>query len=1298
MILSWYDKKVVFEFYDIKNNKKEKFKDKDTSDIETLKKNDIDFKSNKIENKGNFYFTHNMTKDKSKQPEKFGYDINTTNVDCYVKGNALICDEQKIDFSQAVEEQGLSVNLNKNYIEISGSDLSYVDPVITYSFNITYRNVVMFGASDICTNAMCNGITINPLYTFTSSDYNSVSTSDNSRYNTGSSTSGMSAIKMYANLSSFKLSDITLVNWTFEGYGESAGTNIYLWNFTANNWTYFNNLTQSELTRNMIFYEDDYFINITSNLTYLFVRRLSSNSNLYCDFASLSITYDDLIINSPTSNQEILNTLSTTLNTSQAGYNQTIWYTWNSGIKNYTLCTNSNECQATITFPRQGYYNLSVYANKSDGTITSKNVNNLFVGNYSYQENADWNVSGGTWNAPSYLFFNSVDGDWNTYAYTSNSYLSTGYGFLNYSFNNRGIFVNSSWQVKDNVGIINLTLNNQCFDTSKNISLKFTSFEGSDSSSSYSEWLCFNYSNGNYISLRKNTGSHYTADRIYEEAVNWFYYSSNSPIIVTNTLSNNSNFSISNVNFTFNITDDNDYLTNISLILDGNINSTIYSPTINVSANNSFSFNITGITDGVHTWNIRAFDSDRVQTNSSTFTFTVDTTPPSVNIVIPEQGQTFTTTTIPLNFSISDATIGVSSCWYKNDTDANNITITNCQNITFTQSAGSHVLYFWANDTLNNVINITRNYAITLDAPSVNLDYPEDNQWFSYNSPIFFNFTADDPNNNGFENCTLWGNWTGTWHLNETNFSALSDNVMYTFNKSISDGFYKWNVNCWEATKTYNSWSLINKTFGIDTIFPSLKLFYPQNTTYNLNQLSLNFTAEDINRNTCWYNINSTNNITLTNCQNITFTANEGSSILNLFVNDSANNKNSSSITFFVDSIIPSISLNTSFLNNSYLNYNSSIKINVTATDTNLQSCWYNDNNGANTTFICGANLSLALSEALHTITVFANDTLNNQNNKMISFTPDVTYPIINITSISTTTGSQTVRFNSTAIDTNLYSCKYAIFNSSNGYDVANTTFTCNSNNTQFVVSAYATYNLTIYGLDLAGNENSTTKSFVVSPSSGIIGGGVSIPTNIILLSTVISENYSFIGANMLDFVLAKGSVKPREKIFYLNNKNVQEIPITLYCDTNVLENETSKSEQKINICDYVSFENRNLILSANELENTLGKISIKTPENASFSDVYSFNILAIYNASGTEMQFAKLSVVSRVPIWGLIFKYSSIPFSKVHFYPVTPVALFISFILFGLSLFLFRKLPLTSFLVGTLIFLTSFICLLIFL
>jgi len=125
LILKWNNKLVKFNLY-TKNKEdiKEKFKDKGVD-----KKNELNFKTHIEKRKGSYYFDHTL--DKEKQPKKVGYDIETENVECIAKDYFLICDEQIIDFSDAVNKQNLGIDIKADNIEISGEDLSYIDPSVS---------------------------------------------------------------------------------------------------------------------------------------------------------------------------------------------------------------------------------------------------------------------------------------------------------------------------------------------------------------------------------------------------------------------------------------------------------------------------------------------------------------------------------------------------------------------------------------------------------------------------------------------------------------------------------------------------------------------------------------------------------------------------------------------------------------------------------------------------------------------------------------------------------------------------------------------------------------------------------------------------------------------------------------------------------------------------------------------------------------------------------------------------------------------------------------------------------------
>ena len=659
----------------------------------------------------------------------------------------------------------------------------------------------------------------------------------------------------------------------------------------------------------------------------------------------------------------------------------------------------------------------------------------------------------------------------------SNTYVDTDYIYLEITYSSVPTILLSL--PSNNTNLSN-SINYFSANFSDNYGLKNTTLYmwNSTGSNFTNSTLITNTINSTNLSLNLSDGT-YTWNYIVFNNMGNSNWSSNNytitidsiaPSISITTPSNNTNSTNTNLNINFTRSDlhlNNCWWTNNSGINNYSLSSCE---------------NITNITWNQGTTNLIAYANDTFgNINSSQVSFTIDSIAPSLTITNPKIGNdSFSTGTIDLNYIVNDATIGLSSCWYKNDS-GNNITIACGTNTTISQASdGTYTVYMWANDTLNNVASTSKIWIVSSNAPIINLNPISNDYWFNYGTNIYFNYTATD--GNGLSECQLWGNWTGAWHKNYTWNSPNSGAMNFT-SLNISDGYYKWNIWCNDTTGLAgtSSWAVENITFGIDTIYPNLNLISPTNSTYTTNSISLNFTSNDTNIDTCWYNINNTNNITLSSCNNTTFTANQGSSILRIFVNDSANNINSSNISFFVDSIIPSLNFSTTFTNASYLNYNTSIFFNISVSDTNLNTCWYSTNNSINLTFTCGNNLTLDLAEGLQTIKIYSNDTLNNINSTQISFTPDVTYPLIQSLTASQSGTTQNVLFS---------------VNISGGIDSStteNTTLTCTSGTTcsgSDTVSGFATFNLTVYSRDKSGNENNSKYSFTMNAATTPSGGG----------------------------------------------------------------------------------------------------------------------------------------------------------------------------------------------------------------
>ncbi len=180
------------------------------------------------------------------------------------------------------------------------------------------------------------------------------------------------------------------------------------------------------------------------------------------------------------------------------------------------------------------------------------------------------------------------------------------------------------------------------------------------------------------------------------------------PSLIISNPNNGGIYSNTNISLNFSVSD-----------LENNLNSCWYEfGAINYSISNCI--NTTFVVSGNGNYSLVVYANDSLNyLNSSSATFTIDTTAPNLTINSPS-AQTYTTSTILFNTTSIDAITLVDSCWYTTNSGTTNQTLsrdglTNFYN--FTNSAvtgGIYTARFYCNDSANNVNN-TENVAFTID-------------------------------------------------------------------------------------------------------------------------------------------------------------------------------------------------------------------------------------------------------------------------------------------------------------------------------------------------------------------------------------------------------------------------------------------------------------------------------------------------------------------------------------------------------------------------------------------------------
>ena len=207
--------------------------------------------------------------------------------------------------------------------------------------------------------------------------------------------------------------------------------------------------------------------------------------------------------------------------------------------------------------------------------------------------------------------------------------------------------------------------------------------------------------------------------------------------------------------------------------------------------------------------------------------------------------------------------------------------------------------------------------------------------------------------------------------------------------------------------------------FTDDSDNPEINITFPftNNSNQSSRNLDINYTFSDAFIETCWYS-NDTYSINRsipcgTNLTNITWS--EGLHNLTIYLNDTNNNFNFSTISFTIDKV-PQITIQQPINNTN--SSNSGLDVNFTFFDDNdIETCWYsNDTYSINRSIPCNLNITnITWSEALHNLTVYINDTNNNLNFSTVSFRIGIA-PDINFTDITpannTLTSNSSVQLN----------------------------------------------------------------------------------------------------------------------------------------------------------------------------------------------------------------------------------------------------------------------------------------------
>ncbi|MFH1850206.1 MAG: Ig-like domain-containing protein [archaeon] len=506
------------------------------------------------------------------------------------------------------------------------------------------------------------------------------------------------------------------------------------------------------------------------------------------------------------------------------------------------------------------------------------------------------------------------------------------------------------------------------------------------------------------------------------------------PKITLRSPSNNASSASRQLNFTFNVTT-NDDIRNCSLWTN---ESGWAMMRVNASAVKNGTvqgINRTLSADGLFRWNIECYDVLKNSNFSvSNRTVRIDTAPPTVSSLdYPGNGGTVSSRPVDFNFTATDG-FKIVNCslwgnftgaWGRNKTAYNPAHNTET-NITISPNDG---IYKWnaeCYDSVGNRNSYSSNYTVRVDttAPNVSLETPANDSIWDTSLTVDFRFNVSDLSN--LANCSL----VISSRLNKTNDTAIYAGVSsQKISQELTVGNYDWSINCTDMNGFTGYSETYNVTVVQDIGAPSITVGNPTNASYtNDDPVAINLTTNE--QAICKLSTNSTFNFTtggtlFNNTNASKHSSNiaslpEGSYTYYFKCNDTYgntnNNTNKKSVTFTIDRTYPSLILNApaegANYSESYVLFNWTVTDSYT--DGNL-TCNLSVNGRLNISGVpslntTATNRSVYVKNGTHNWSVMCADDAGNVNvSTARNFTIDGDAPQILASSISASPGSAAV-------------------------------------------------------------------------------------------------------------------------------------------------------------------------------------------------------------------------------------------------------------------------------------------------
>ncbi|MGM5481390.1 MAG: hypothetical protein ACQESE_03185, partial [Nanobdellota archaeon] len=390
------------------------------------------------------------------------------------------------------------------------------------------------------------------------------------------------------------------------------------------------------------------------------------------------------------------------------------------------------------------------------------------------------------------------------------------------------------------------------FNGSSPIHFNFTS--ASDSDDFYTCNLSVDDTSVRSRTVENNTLSNFTED-ISEGSHYWsvwcedsesqvqsmprsLYVDSTPPEVNLEFPENSYNTTSASINFMYNVTDNLASQMNCSVYVDGDLNQTHSG----VSNGSNQTAHIDGFEEGRHNWSVSCIDNVENTGTSSVNDFTVDSTPPDVNLESPGDSYNTSSTAVELWFNVTDNVAEDVDCEVYLDGDLNTTMMVSEGNSTFHNVTGlpegHHSWNVSCDDDVSNVgMSSNRSFIVDTTDPQVTLNGPEDD-FNTSSSDIDFNFTVTD-NLATSLSCDLFIDDSKS----NSDSHVVNDTSTVLSSSGIGDGSHYWDVFCVDRADN-EDWS-IAQDFTVDTTPPTITILDEPERYISVDYFDVNFTSSD---------------------------------------------------------------------------------------------------------------------------------------------------------------------------------------------------------------------------------------------------------------------------------------------------------------------------------------------------------------------------------------------------------------------------------------------------------------------